>query len=171
MVGQLMGISHIDSHPRLWMTVGGVVSKKSNRITWRSEWTPCLEKFSEKSFWSFSSWNWTWRGVGSKEDSPRMKRVLRRSGFVLGCHVQIMRVRERERERNKQKSTITKSTPKKEKKMYVCMKCAWACYVQRKYIMGSTQSNPNNTQVSTIMHETLWKCKCIAMHEHITSYK
>ena len=102
---------------------------------------------------------------------PRMKRVLRRSGFVLGCHVQIMRVRERERERNKQKSTITKSTPKKEKKMYVCMKCAWACYVQRKYIMGSTQSNPNNTQVSTIMHETLWKCKCIAMHEHITSYK
>ena len=34
------------------------------------------------------------------------------------------RERERERERNKQKSTITKSTPKMKKKMYVCMKCA-----------------------------------------------
>ena len=34
------------------------------------------------------------------------------------------RERERERERNKQKSTITKSTPKKGKKMYVCMKYA-----------------------------------------------
>ena len=59
-----------------------------------------------------------------KRKCPGMKRVLRWSGFVLGCHVQIMRERERERERNKQKSTITKSTPKMKKKMYVCMKCA-----------------------------------------------
>ena len=43
-------------------------------------------------------------------------------------------------------------------------------------IMGSTKSNLNSTKVLTckhksIMHETLWKCKCNAIHEHITSYK
>ena len=116
----------------------------------------------------------------------KTKRVLRRSGFALGCHTQTLCVcvcvcvcvceREREREREKQKNTIIESTKIKK------WKCTYAWNVhehvtcKENCIMDSSQSNPNNTQVSTykhtfIIHETLWKCKCNAMHEHITSYK
>ena len=35
---------------------------------------PCLQKFSEKSFWAFSSWNQTKEGVGLKEeDAPKRR--------------------------------------------------------------------------------------------------
>ena len=60
-----VGVKLLDQHGRTgdrdvtqWlptMTVGRSVSEKSDKMTWRSEWTPCLEKFSEKSFWACSS--------------------------------------------------------------------------------------------------------------------
>ena len=100
------------------------------------------------------------------------KRIPRWSGFVLGCYAW----RERERERQTEKHHH-KEYPKKRKWKGTY---AWTMHkhvtCKEKCIMGSTQSNPNSTQVSTykhtsIMHETLWKCKCNALHEHITSYK
>ena len=63
-----------DSQPLQWMTVDRLVSEKSDRMTWCSEWMPCLEKFSEKSLWALSSWNQTEEGVGSKEeDAPKRR--------------------------------------------------------------------------------------------------
>ena len=45
-----------------------------------------------------------------------------------------------------------------------------------KNIIGSAQSNPTSTHHFIIvntskMHETLWKCKCDAMHELLTSFE
>ena len=74
------------------MTVGRLVLEKSNRTTWRSEWIPCHEKFSEKSLQALSSWNQTWDGVGStkgeEEDAPEQK------GF-LGVIEQLTKEKER----------------------------------------------------------------------------
>ena len=46
------------------MIVGRSVSKKSDKMTWRFEWTPCLEKFSKKSLQAFLSQNRMEEGVG-----------------------------------------------------------------------------------------------------------
>ena len=122
------------------MTMGRVVLEKSDRITWCSEWTPCLEKFSEKSLWAFSSRNWTWMGVGSEEDVPE------RRGFrdEVDLHLGAMRnLSEKEREGEKQKNTIT-TKYQQEKKGYVCMKNAWTCDVQKE-ITSWVQPNPNLT--------------------------
>ena len=53
----VIGMSHSDSQPQLWMTSGRSVSTKSAKMTRRSEWTPRWEKFSEKSFRASLSWN------------------------------------------------------------------------------------------------------------------
>ena len=79
----MIGTSHSDSHPRQWMTMGRSMSAKSTKMTWRSEWTPCREKFSEKSFWVSSSLNWIW-GVGSEEDY-----ALERKGFWDGADLRL----------------------------------------------------------------------------------
>ena len=50
-----------------------------------------------------------------------MKRVLRRSGFELGCHMQIMSEREREREREKQVEKYHHKEYSKKGKENVCM--------------------------------------------------
>ena len=173
MVGQLTGISHRDCHPQLWMIVGRVVLEKFDRIIRRSKWTPHLEKFFEKSWRAFSSRNRMWKGVGSEEDASERKGF--QDGLVL-CLGAMRGERERERERQTEKHHH-KEYPKKRKWKGTY---AWTMHehvtCKEKCIMGSTQSNPNSTQVSTykhtsIMHETLWKCKCNALHEHITSYK
>jgi len=46
---------------------------------------PRLQKFSEKSFWAFSSWNQTKEGVGSEEeDAPERKEFWDRVDLRLG---------------------------------------------------------------------------------------
>ena len=66
------------------MTVGRLVSKKSDKMTWHFEWTPCLEKFSENSCQDLSSRNRTEEGVGSKEvDAPE------RRGFWDGVDLRL----------------------------------------------------------------------------------
>ena len=57
------------------------------------------------------------------------------------------------------------------------MKNAWTCDVLKE-ITSLVQPNPNLTahnshinQHTSIMHETLWKCKWNAMHDHIASNK
>ena len=47
--GKVTGMSHCDSDSRLWVTVRKSVSTKSASMTWRSEWTPRLEKFFENA--------------------------------------------------------------------------------------------------------------------------
>ena len=108
----------------------------------------------------------------------KTKRVMRQSGFVLGCHVQTIREREREREREgeRERSTINGEYQKRKWKSTYAWTMHEHVMCKENGIIGSTQSNPTSTQVSTykhtyIMHETLWKCKCNAMHEHITPNK
>ena len=68
MRGQVTGTSHSDFHPRLWMTVERLVLAKFARMTWRSEWIPHLEKFSENALWASSSRNQRERGAESKDE-------------------------------------------------------------------------------------------------------
>ena len=80
----MIGMPQSDFQPLLWMTVGRSVLEKSNRMTWRSEWMPRLQKFSEKSLWAFSSRNRTEDGVGLKEeDAPECR------GFRDGVHLHL----------------------------------------------------------------------------------
>ena len=110
-----------------------------------------------------------WSGLESKENVPEWRGFWDGVDLYLGA---MCRLWEREREREISRKVPSQRVPQKWKR-----KCMYAWNVhehvtcKENYIMGSTQSNPNSTQVSTIMHETLWKCKCNAMHEHITSYK
>ena len=84
MDGQVTGTSHSDSQPLLWMTVGRSMSKKSDKMTWRSEWIPHLEKFSKKSDLAFSSRNRIEKGVGLEEvDAPE------RRGFRVGVDLRL----------------------------------------------------------------------------------
>ena len=159
MEGQLIGISQKDSQPRLWMTMGKVVSKKSDEITWCFEWMPRFEKFSEKSWRAFSSWNQTEIGLGSEDDALERKGFWDRADLCLGA---MCRLRERERDRQTdKKAPINSYTKKREKNgMY-----AWSCDVQQEYHHGL---NPIQTYQHTrfqhrkhtsIMLETLLKMK------------
>ena len=86
MEGQVIGTSHSDSQPWLWITVGRSVSEKSDKMTRHSEWTPRLEKFLKKSDLAFSSRNWTKKGVGSEEeDAPEWKGLWDRVDLRLGA--------------------------------------------------------------------------------------
>ena len=112
------------------MIVERLVSEKSDRMTWRSEWMPRLEKFSEKSFRALSSRNHTWEGVGLEEED-----ALERKGFWDGVDLHLGAItqtisREREREREKQKNT-TNIKIKEYKELKVRMHVnAWACGMQ-----------------------------------------
>ena len=102
-------------HPRLWMTSGRVVSAKSDRTTWRSGWTPRLEKFSKKSWWAFPSQNQTWVGVRSEENVPKQR------GFQDGVdlHFGVMRsLSEREERRETKNTIITEYQQKKKEGTY-----------------------------------------------------
>ena len=69
-----------------------------------------------------------------------MKRVLRRSGFALGCHVQIMRERKIEREKQAEKYHH-KVYPKKGKEN-VCMHEMCMSMLCAKKITSWVQPNP-----------------------------
>ena len=71
---QVIGTSHSDSHPLLWMIEGRSVSTKSIKMTWRFKWMPRLEKFSENALKTSSSRNRIWDRVGSnEEEAPEWK--------------------------------------------------------------------------------------------------
>ena len=96
----MIGTSHSDSYPRLWMIVGRLVSVKSTKMTRRSEWTPHREKFSKKSFRASSLWSWIWENVGSKEDdAPKRGEFRDRANLRLGAIDTINVNRKRGRER------------------------------------------------------------------------
>ena len=136
-------MSHSDSQPWLWMIVGRSVSEKFDKMTWRFEWTPRLEKFSEKSYRALSSRNQTWEGVRSEEvDASKWKGFWDRVDFRLGAIEQLTE-RERERIRKVPIQSIYKNI---ENVKYVCMKMHEHVICNSKNIMGSAQSNPTNTQ-------------------------
>ena len=169
-MGHLKGLLSRDSQPRVRMTAGRGVSEKSNKITWRSKWTPHFWKFSRKSFWAFPSWNQTWRGgIGSEEEESEPWRGFWPGMDLRALGVIAQSIQEREMRREK-----THHNRNKERKRHMHEKCMNMWRAKFKYIMGKTQSNPtsthsNNNQTHILMHETLLKCNKNTMHEHITS--
>ena len=86
------------------MTLGKGVLEKSDRITWRSEWTSHLEKFSKKSWWAFSSRNWTWNGgTGRLED----KEGLEWKGFWVRLDLRLGARRSLSKRERKRQNTVT----------------------------------------------------------------
>ena len=129
----MTGTSHSDSYSQLWMTVGRSVSAKSVKMTWCSEWTPRLEKFSENALWASSSRNWRERGAESKD-----KEASKRRGFQVGVDLRLgaIDMTNVNRKKGREKETIRK-VPKQftivricEKK-YICMENAWTCDMQK----------------------------------------
>ena len=104
----MTGTSHSDSYPLLWMTEGRSVSAKSDSTTWRFEWMPRLEKFSENALWVSSSRNRRER----EGQNQKMKRHLEWRGFRAGVDLRlgaidtsnVNRKRGRERKDNQKSS-------------------------------------------------------------------
>ena len=79
------------------MTVGRSVSEKSDRMTWRSEWMPRREKFSENSLRALSSQNRMWEEVVSEEeDASERNEFWDELDFRLGAIEQLTKERGRE---------------------------------------------------------------------------
>ena len=138
MRGQMTETSHSDSHSRLWMTVGRLVSAKSAKMTFRSEWTPRLEKFSENALWASSSHNQR-EGGAELEDEEALEWRGFRAGVDL--HLGAIDTTNVNRKRGRKKETIRK-VPKQftivricERK-YICMETAWTCDMQNKLHYG-----------------------------------
>ena len=138
MRGQVTETSHSDSHSRLWMTVGRLVSAKSTSMTWCSEWTPHLEKFSENALWASSSRNRRERRPESEdEEAPEWR------GFQVGVDLRLGAIDTTNINRNRgRERKIIKKVPSNSnitsilKREYVCMGNAWTCYMQKKLHHG-----------------------------------
>ena len=79
------------------------MSAKSASMTWRSEWTPRLEKFFENALWASSSWNWRERGAESEdEEALEWRRFRARVDLRLGAidTTNVNKKRRRERKDN-----------------------------------------------------------------------
>ena len=138
MRGQVTRTSHNDSHSRLWMIVGRSVLAKSTSMTWHSEWTPCLEKFSEKALRASSSQNRILEGIGSEdEEAPEWRGFRPRVDLHLGAidMTNINRKRGREGKEN-QKSPKQSNVTSILKREYVCMENAWTYDMQNKLHHG-----------------------------------
>ena len=139
MRGQVTRTSHSDSHSRLWMTVRRSVSAKFAKMTWHSEWTPHLEKFSQNALWASSSRNWRERELESEDEE-----ALERRGFRVGVDLRlgaidttnINRKREREKENTIRKVPSKSNITSILKREYVCMGNAWTCDMQKKFHHG-----------------------------------
>ena len=134
MRGQVTETSHSDSHSRLWMIVGRLVSAKSTSMTWHFEWTPRREKFSEIALWASSSQNRRKSGAESEDEEALEWRGIRaRMDLRLGA-IDTTNVN---RKRGKERKTIKKIPSNSNitsilKREYVCMGNAWTCDMQKK---------------------------------------
>ena len=134
MIGQVIRTSHSDSYSRLWMTMGRTVSAKSANMTWRSEWTTHLEKFSENALWASSAQNRRERGAESEdEEAPKWRGLRVRVDLRLGAinTTNVNRKRGRERKDN-QKSLKQSNITSILKREYVCIRNTWTCDMQNK---------------------------------------
>ena len=153
MRGQVIGTSHSDSHSRLWMTVGRSVSAKSASMTWRSECTPCLEKFSENALWASSSRNRKEREAESKdEEAPKWRGFRAKVDLRLSVidMTNVNRRRGRERKDNQKSPKQFKYNKYIEKKVRMHGKCMnmW----RAKQIASLAQPNPNLSAHKQIAH-------------------
>ena len=140
------------------MTEGRSVSAKSDNMTWRSEWMPCLEKFSENSLKASSSRNRIVEGEGSEDEKAPEWRGFR-AGVDL--HLGARNTTNVNEQRGRERKTIRKVPSnfkyiKNIENKYVCMGNAWTCDMQKNSIMGSTQSKPISTQTYNT-HLNAWK--------------
>ena len=157
MRGQVTGMSHSDSHSWLWMTVDRSVSAKSARMTWRSKWTPRLEKSFENALWASLSWNQRERGAESKdEEAPEWRRFQARVDLRLGA-IDTTNVN---RKRGREIKTIRKVPSNSNitsilKKEYICMGNAWTSDMQKKLHHGlsliQTYQHTNSLHTSKSM--------------------
>ena len=176
MRGHVTETSHSDSHPLLWMTEGSSVSAKSDRTTWRFEWMPRLEKFSENALKASSSWNQTLEGEGSEDEEALERRrfwagVDLRLGAIDTTNVNRKRKRERKTIRKVPSNSNISNIWKGE---YVYMGNAWTCDMQSKkhHRLRPIQS----FQHTSILHTSKCmkiplKCKCDAMYEVLNIFK
>ena len=121
--------------PLLWMTEGRSVSVKSDRMTWRSEWMSCLQKFSKNALKASSSQNQTLEGEGSEDKEALERRGFRaRVDLRLGVidTTNVNRIRGRKREEQLEKSQAISIISNILKIRYVCKGNAWTCDMQNK---------------------------------------
>ena len=155
--GQVIETSHSDSHSQLWMTMGRSMSVKSASMTWHSEWTPRLEKFSENALWASSSRNRRERGAESKDEEASKWR-----GFQAGVdlHLGAIDMTNVNRKRGRTRKTIKKVRSNSNitiilKREYVCVGNAWTCDMQIKLHHGlspiQTYQHTNKLHTSKCM--------------------
>ena len=154
---QVTETSHNDSYSRLWMIVGRSVLAKSASMTWRFEWTPRLEKFSENALWASSSWNRRERGAESEDEE-----ALEWRGFWVGVDLPLGAIDTTNvnRKRGRERKTIKKVPSNSNKtsilkREYVCMGNAWTCDMQNKLHHGlspiQTYQHTNSLHTSKCM--------------------
>ena len=157
MRGQVTRMSHSDSHSRLWMTVGRLVSAKFASMTWRSEWTPRLEKFFENALWALSLRNRRERRAESEDEEALEWRGFQvevdlRLGAIDTTNVNRKRGREWKTIRKVPSNSNITSILKRE---YICMGNAWICDMQKKLHHGlspiQTYQHTNRLHTSKCM--------------------
>ena len=155
----MTGTSHSDSHSLLWMTEGRLVSAKSDKMTWRSEWMPRLEKFSKNVLKTSSSRNRTLEGEGSEDEE-----ASERKGFRAGVDLRLGAIDTTNinRKRGKERKDNQK-IPKQHQLYQIYWKestYAWEMHehvtCKTNCIMGSAQSKAISTQTNST-HLNAWQ--------------
>ena len=144
MKGHVIGMSHNDSHPLLWMIEGRSVSAKSDRMTWRSEWVPRLEKFSENALKASSSRNRTLEGEGSvEEEAPERRGFQARVDLRLDAidMTNVNKFRGKRREEQSEKSQAIQIYQIYEKRVRMHGKCMNMWHANKK---KSSWAQPNS---------------------------
>ena len=160
MRGQVTGMSHSDSHPRLWMTSGRSVLAKFARMTWHSKWMPCLEKFFKNALWASSSRNRRWEGVGLEDENALEWRRFRDGVDLNFGAIDTTNVNKRERGKKETVKRVPNSSNIASilKKEYVCMGRYEHVTCKRNYMkfLRLNLQNPsqNYTKTSLILKKT-----------------
>ena len=139
---------------------------------------PRREKFPEKSIQAFSSWNWTWEGVELEVDASKWKGVWDKADLRLDAIKQLIeREREREREREIEKYQHRSISIRRKKigmyawKMHEHVTCNKKKYHELSPIQSYRYTWFQHSKHTSIIHQSLLKCKCDAMHELLRSFK
>ena len=129
---------------------GRSVLAKFDKTTWRSEWMPRLEKFSENALKASSSWNWTLEGEGLvDEEAPKRRGFRARMDLRLGAidTTNVNRFRGRKREEQSEKSKAIQIYQIYENESTYAWEMHEHVRCKIKSIMGSAQSKPISTQI------------------------
>ena len=143
--GNLEGFSQREAHLQELIALGRGVSRKSDRITWHSEWIARSEKLSKKLLRVFSLQNRIESEGKEEEEEPWRIEFLEGTDF-LGALMRRLNVREREREREREKQSHKRRQGARKKWNKTCN--AWKCMnmlrVKINCIMGRNPIHPNS---------------------------